>query len=168
MTRNAFSESYNYEGSPRFPYYPTRYYGNDGAALTGWQTIDGKDYYFRASGNLETGRFVIGDRAYNADDNGVVADRKVSQPIAIALSTIRAITTITMTRVKVTGFQEVDGKVLYFDAEGKQVLGRFVTVDNHTYYLDLKQVKNTLTALSSSTVNSIPSTKTDMSCHKLR
>ena len=60
MTRNAFSKSYNYEGSPRFPYYPTRYYGNDGAALTGWQTIDGKDYYFRASGNLETGRFVIG------------------------------------------------------------------------------------------------------------
>ena len=49
MTRNAFSKSYNYEGSPRFPYYPTRYYGNDGAALTGWQTIDGKDYYFRAS-----------------------------------------------------------------------------------------------------------------------
>ena len=36
MTRNAFSKSYNYEGSPRFPYYPTRYYGNDGAALTGW------------------------------------------------------------------------------------------------------------------------------------
>ena len=24
MTRNAFSKSYNYEGSPRFPYYPTR------------------------------------------------------------------------------------------------------------------------------------------------
>ena len=39
---------------------------------------------------------------------------------------------------KVTGFQEVDGKVLYFDAEGKQVLGRFVTVDNYTYYLDPK------------------------------
>jgi len=76
MTRNAFSKSYNYEGSPRFPYYPTRYYGNDGAALTGWQTINGKDYYFRDSGNLETGRFVIGDRAYNADDNGVVTDRK--------------------------------------------------------------------------------------------
>lgn len=35
MTRNAFSKSYNYEGAPRFPYYPTRYYGNDGAALTG-------------------------------------------------------------------------------------------------------------------------------------
>ena len=48
-----------------------------------------------------------------------------------------------------TGFQEVDdGKVLYFDAEGKQVLGRFVTVDNYTYYLTLKQVKNTQTALS--------------------
>ncbi len=39
---------------------------------------------------------------------------------------------------KVTGFQEVDGKVLYFDAEGKQVLGRFVTVDNYTYYFDPK------------------------------
>lgn len=74
MTRNAFSKSYNYEGSPRYPYYPTRYYGNDGAALTDWQTIDVKDYYFLASGNLETGRFVIGYRAYNTDDNGVVAD----------------------------------------------------------------------------------------------
>ena len=39
---------------------------------------------------------------------------------------------------KVTGFQEFDGKVLYFDAEGKQVLGRFVTVDNYTYYFDPK------------------------------
>ena len=139
MTRNAFSKSYNYEGSPRFPYYPTRYYGNDGAALTGWQTIDGKDYYFRASGNLETGRFVIGDRAYNADDNGVVADRKGEPAYRNRIVYDKGDNYYYNDKgEKVTGFQEVDGKVLYFDAEGKQVLGRFVTVDNYTYYLDPK------------------------------
>ena len=139
MTRNAFSKSYNYEGSPRFPYYPTRYYGNDGAALTGWQTIDGKNYYFRASGNLETGRFVIGDRAYNADDNGVVADRKGEPAYRNRIVYDKGDNYYYNDKgEKVTGFQEVDGKVLYFDAEGKQVLGRFVTVDNYTYYLDPK------------------------------
>ena len=139
MTRNAFSKSYNYEGSPRFPYYPTRYYGNDGAALTGWQTIDGKDYYFRASGNLETGRFVIGDRAYNADDNGVVADRKGEPAYRNRIVYDKGDNYYYNDKgEKVTGFQEVDGKVLYFDAEGKQVLGRFVTVDNYTYYFDPK------------------------------
>ena len=139
MTRNAFSKSYNYEGSPRFPYYPTRYYGNDGAALTGWQTIDGKDYYFRASGNLETGRFVIGDRAYNADDNGVVADRKGEPAYRNRIVYDKGDNYYYNDKgEKVTGFQEADGKVLYFDAEGKQVLGRFVTVDNYTYYLDPK------------------------------
>ena len=67
---------------------------------------------------------------------------RVSLLIAIALSTIKVTTTITNDKgEKVTGFQEVDGKVLYFDAEGKQVLGRFVTVDNYTYYWTLKQVK---------------------------
>ena len=139
MTRNAFSKSYNYEGSPRFPYYPTRYYGNDGAALTGWQTIDGKDYFFRDSGNLETGRFVIGDRAYNADDNGVVADRKGEPAYRNRIVYDKGDNYYYNDKgEKVTGFQEVDGKVLYFDAEGKQVLGRFVTVDNYTYYLDPK------------------------------
>ena len=139
MTRNAFSKSYNYEGSPRFPYYPTRYYGKDGAALTGWQTIDGKDYYFRDSGNLETGRFVIGDRAYNADDNGVVADRKGEPAYRNRIVYDKGDNYYYNDKgEKVTGFQEVDGKVLYFDAEGKQVLGRFVTVDNYTYYFDPK------------------------------
>ena len=139
MTRNAFSKSYNYEGSPRFPYYPTRYYGKDGAALTGWQTIDGKDYYFRASGNLETGRFVIGDRAYNADDNGVVTDRKGEPAYRNRIVYDKGDNYYYNDKgEKVTGFQEVDGKVLYFDAEGKQVLGRFVTVDNYTYYFDPK------------------------------
>lgn len=139
MTRNAFSKSYNYEGSPRFPYYPTRYYGNDGAALTGWQTINGKDYYFRDSGNLETGRFVIGDRAYNADDNGVVTDRKGEPAYRNRIVYDKGDNYYYNDKgEKVTGFQEVDGKVLYFDAEGKQVLGRFVTVDNYTYYFDPK------------------------------
>lgn len=139
MTRNAFSKSYNYEGSPRYPYYPTRYYGKDGAALTGWQTIDGKDYYFRDSGNLETGRFVIGDRAYNADDNGVVADRKSEPAYRNRIVYDKGDNYYYNDKgEKVTGFQEVDGKVLYFDAEGKQVLGRFITVDNYTYYLDSK------------------------------
>ena len=139
MTRNAFSKSYNYEGSPRYPYYPTRYYGNDGAALTDWQTIDGKDYYFLASGNLETGRFVIGYRAYNTDDNGVVADRKGEPAYRKRILYDKGDNYYYNDKgEKVTGFQEFDGKVLYFDAEGKQVLGRFVTVDNYTYYFDPK------------------------------
>ena len=105
----------------------------------GRQTIDGKDYYFRASGNLETGRFVIGDRAYNADDNGVVADRKGEPAYRNRIVYDKGDNYYYNDKgEKVTGFQEVDGKVLYFDAEGKQVLGRFVTVDNHTYYLDPK------------------------------
>ncbi len=77
------------------------------------------DYYFPRYETWKTGNaFVIGDRACNADVNGGYSDRKANSLPQIVSSTIRATTIIIMIKSeKVTGFQEVDGKVPLTDVE---------------------------------------------------
>ena len=50
------------------------YYGQDGAAISGWKTINGKQYYFMAAAsyNAATGIEYIDGEPYKFDENGVL------------------------------------------------------------------------------------------------
>jgi len=50
---------------------PTFYYIN-GSSYTGWQTIDGKTYYYTSEGKPVTGEQVIGGVLYNFDNTGAM------------------------------------------------------------------------------------------------
>ena len=140
MTRNAFSKSYNYEGSPRFPYYPTRYYGNAELLLPVGKPSTARTTTSELAETLKQDVFLSSETEPIMLMTMVQSlTARVNQLIAIGIVYDKGDNYYYNDKgEKVTGFQEVDGKVLYFDAEGKQVLGRFVTVDNYTYYFDPK------------------------------
>ncbi|MBM7642307.1 glycoside hydrolase family 70 protein [Streptococcus loxodontisalivarius] len=76
------------------------YFGENGVAVTGFQTINGQYLYFEANGVQVKGRFFsVGDDWYYADNDGNV----------------------------VRGAQTINGQSLYFDENGKQVKGSIVT-----------------------------------------
>lgn len=80
------------------------YYGEDGSLLTGWQVIDGNRYYFGGDGAMATGWLELDGSRYWLGDSGVLA----------------------------TGWQQVEGKKLYFLENGNLATGE-VTIDEVLY-----------------------------------
>ena len=77
------------------------------AGITGWQTVDGKTYYFLRDGSCMTGHVRIGEHNYYFDDAGVMQ----------------------------TGWVELDGKTHYFGADGAMQTG-WLELDGKRYYLN--------------------------------
>ena len=80
------------------------YYAEDGTLLTGWQLIDGSRYYFGGDGALTTGWLELDGNCYWMSDSGVLT----------------------------TGWQEVEGKTLYFQENGNLATGE-VTIEDVLY-----------------------------------
>ena len=83
-----------------------------GAALTGWQTIDKKRYYFDANGKMYKGLKTIGNKKYYFDPNGVLLKgtwRKISNKQYYLDKKDGHV---------LTGKQTIDGKKYTFNADG--------------------------------------------------
>ena len=111
----------------------TYYLGADGAALTGWQTIDGKVFYFGVSDNdtlkmgaLATGKTEVGGKTY------IFADSKnfPNNQLGMRLSGFRKYNgkvyylvdskypASSNTGVMLTGWRTIDGYKYYFGSDG--------------------------------------------------
>lgn len=126
----------------------TYYLGADGAALTGWQTIDGKVFYFGVSdedtlkmGAMATGMTEIGGKKY------IFADSKnfPNNQLGMRLSGFRKYNgkvyylvdskypASSNTGVMLTGWRTIDGYKYYFGTDGARREG-FNKVGSKKYY----------------------------------
>lgn len=103
------------------------YFGNDGIAVTGSQTINGQSLYFNANGVQVKGDFVKNSygtlRYYDADSGDLVRNRFV-------MNTAGQWFYFNRYGYAVTGAQTINGQRLYFNNDGSQVKGQFV-VDSY-------------------------------------
>jgi glucan-binding YG repeat protein len=91
-----------------------KYYYVDGEVKTGWQSINGKRYFFDESGIMETGWVSQGGKKYYLDKKGVMK----------------------------TGWLDTNGKRYYFDHTGAMRTG-WIADGGKEYYLDGKGVMKT-------------------------
>lgn len=126
----------------------TYYLGADGVALTGWQTIDGKVFYFGVSDNdtlkmgaLATGKTEVGGKTY------IFADSKnfPNNQLGMRLSGFRKYNgkvyylvdskypASSNTGVMLTGWKTIGGYKYYLGSDGVRREG-FKTISGKTYY----------------------------------
>lgn len=91
-----------------------KYYYVDGQVKTGWQSIDGKRYFFDDAGVMKTGWITQGDKKYYLDNKGEMK----------------------------TGWLDDDGNKYYLDQTGAMRTG-WVADGGKEYYLDNKGVMKT-------------------------
>lgn len=91
-----------------------KYYYVDGQVKTGWQSIDGKRYFFDEAGVMKTGWITQGDKKYYLDNKGEMK----------------------------TGWLDDDGNRYYLDQTGAMRTG-WVADGGKEYYLDNKGVMKT-------------------------
>jgi glucan-binding YG repeat protein len=91
-----------------------KYYYVDGQVKTGWQSIDGKRYFFDEAGVMKTGWITQGDKKYYLDNKGEMK----------------------------TGWLDDDGNKYYLDQTGAMRTG-WVADGGKEYYLDNKGVMKT-------------------------
>ena len=125
--------------------------------LTGWQTINGKRYYFSDNGIMETGLFQVGRYYYYAQVEKDATSDSPEGCIATGAKTIDGKTYgfHTSQYYRLTGWQTLNGQKYYFqddcsavtgwyqegdywyyaDAEGRMQKG-LVEIEGKTYYFD--------------------------------
>lgn len=103
------------------------YLDNMGKPLTGWQTIDGKTYYFAQSGQKVTGWFQIGEQRYLFNENGNPRTGWYSDETGTYL--------LTPEGKVLTGWVETDQGIRYFDANGKMAIGLVEHSDNLWHFM---------------------------------
>lgn len=81
---------------------------DDGAAATGWQTINGKNRYFTGTGAMRTGWLDYAGGSYYMLSNGEPAK----------------------------GMKEINGQLYYFSEIGRLVTDTMIAYDGQTYWLD--------------------------------
>ena len=135
-------------------YYDVWYYlGDDGAAVSGWQTIDGKQLYFYSDGSQAKGRLIQdqGKFYYFDPDSGEMwtnrfvyitpSNNYYYQPVFSGWLYLGA------DGAALLGWQTIDGKQLYFQPsynsklgyshqEGGQIKGELFEIDGSLYYFD--------------------------------
>lgn len=108
------------------------YYVVNGEALTGWQTLEGSDYYFNEDGLVQKGAFVVDDAQYFGDaaNNGAIVKSAVGDGTYYdadgkATPGWKANQTYYQSQELrlVTGRQTIDGTIYFFDANGTRVTG---------------------------------------------
>ena len=104
--------------------------------LTGWQTIEGKRYYFNTDGIMQTGLFQVGRYYYYAET------KKDSTEGIIAAGAVEIDGRIygfhPTQYYRVTGWQTFDGERYYFQDDCSAVVNDWYQDGNYYYYADEK------------------------------
>ena len=113
----------------------TVYYNEDGWMLYGWQNIDGKVYYFdKVTGKMTVGQKNIGGHWYLFDSKGAM--QRGFQNIGYQNKTVY----YNKDGWMLYGWQNIDGKVYYFDkVTGKMATGQ-KNIGGHWYLFNSKGV----------------------------
>ena len=113
----------------------TYYIDQNGQALTGFQTIDNKTYYFAIDGSLQRDELVtVNGEFYYIDSQGHPAVNQFVERVG-------SFYYFDKDGKALTGWQTIDGKQLYFTEKGRnrpgsQYKGSLYTIDGHKYYFD--------------------------------
>lgn len=134
-----------YRTQPQYTTY-TNYLGEDGAAFTGWHTIDNKHYYFKTDGLMAKNDTVtIDGKLYLFDYYGQLV--KNNYGIVETPSMYFANTSIYRTNANgevLTGKQIIDGKEYFFGKDGNIITG-IINRDGKKYlYISSELQKNGL------------------------
>ena len=144
MVKNQWA-SVNFGGiSPASKDYRSYYLGNDGAAVTGWQDIDGKRLYFTETGlYAHNGIYSINGKNYLFDPKGQLVKDAYGDVIEPGARVRLKYTYRTNADGEVlTGKQIIDGKEYIFGSDG-QVVDGVVRYDGKLYLVkDSKIEKN--------------------------
>ena len=129
------------------------YFHDNGIQAKGEKvTIDGKDYYYdKDNGRKVTDTSIeVDGKTYLADADGILTE-KTQLPTQVVTSghfqsdNQKDWYYYTANGEKLTGWQNVDGVILYFDKDGRQAKDKIVQIDGKTYYFDKnngRMVKN--------------------------
>ena len=122
------------------------YFGKDGKALTGLQTIDNQTYYFSADGIKQTGWQTINGKYYYFDDIMITGWQTIDDHLYYFTET-GALKTgpcwfndnnityyITADGTLLTGLQKISGKTYYFSEYHGQMLTGWIYFDDESGY----------------------------------
>ncbi|MBP2623146.1 hypothetical protein [Streptococcus oricebi] len=115
------------------------YLGTDGTPLTGYQTIDGKKYYFNSSGEQLKGTILGEDgKLISADQQTgeVIETKGLPKANSFYQDANGKWYYYNDKQERVTGWQTIDGKKMYFRKDGSQVKGDFIYDNGKNYYFD--------------------------------
>ena len=105
----------------------TSYYDDQGLALTGWQNIEGKWFYFDHAGQLQTGWLELGEgRCYLNEQGNPITGWQTLEGKTYLLREKGFVT---------TGWQNTDRGRRYFHEDGTMATGR-LELEEGTYFLD--------------------------------
>lgn len=100
-----------------------------------WLSENGSRYYFLGNGQMATGRVVIDNQTYEFATDGKYIGTS-SESLLNGLVTINDKLYLFKQNVAQTGDQEVDGKHLYFGADGAAVYGWYTMNGRTDYYVN--------------------------------
>ncbi|KXT76987.1 prolyl oligopeptidase family serine peptidase [Streptococcus sp. DD12] len=106
------------------------YYGADGQAVTGTQTINGQTLFFAADGKQVKGAFATDAQGQSYFYDADTGDRWTNRFVGVDGQWYY----LDASGLKVTGAQLINGQNLYFNADGSQVKGQLANRDGFAYY----------------------------------
>ncbi|MGT2929822.1 KxYKxGKxW signal peptide domain-containing protein [Streptococcus dentasini] len=113
------------------------YLGEDGVAVTGYQTIEGKNYYFNEYGSQIKGMAEdTNGKPVMTDLNTGVISRVEFTPKTFYTPGSNNWYYVDENGALAKGWKTVNGQKLYFDSSGRQAKGEVVTTDGKLYYFD--------------------------------
>ncbi|WP_455468304.1 KxYKxGKxW signal peptide domain-containing protein [Streptococcus salivarius] len=129
------------------------YFHDNGIQAKGEKiTIDGKDYYYdKDNGRKVTDTSIeVDGKTYLADADGILTGKTQLPTQVVTGGHFQSDNQkdwyyYTANGEKLTGWQNVDGVILYFDKNGRQAKDEIVQIDGKTYYFDKtngRMVKN--------------------------
>ena len=129
------------------------YFHDNGIQAKGEKiTIDGKDYYYdKDNGRKVTDTSIeVDGKTYLADADGILTEKTQLPTQVVTGGHFQSDNQkdwyyYTANGEKLTGWQNVDGVILYFNKDGRQAKDKIVQIDGKTYYFDKnngRMVKN--------------------------
>ena len=120
------------------------YFHDNGIQAKGEKiTIDGKDYYYdKDNGRKVTDTSIeVDGKTYLADADGILTEKTQLPTQVVTGGHFQSDNQkdwyyYTANGEKLTGWQNVDGVILYFDKDGRQAKDKIVQIDGKTYYFD--------------------------------
>lgn len=104
----------------------TYYLGNQGA-LTGFQTIRDKKYYFNRKGEMQTGFTKVGNKRYLFDEHGVLQMKTDAPGVSIDKDGV--------CHIKKGWYKDKKGKYFYRYSSGNLAKNKWITTKGKKYYV---------------------------------